>query len=220
MVRIGCIASFYHSKITAAFNQRWMIQLWLKTGWLTENWMHTQFLSCENCSRIELQMDDSFELTELGHDQELDAYPVFLIQELWWNWVISEIGSRMQEWVCNWKFVSNTDLFTCQLTLFQARPYSWVTLMVLYHVSCLSWSLILDVILNYVFVLRMIQYWKGISANVLLGQNLCWYTAQIFICVFICTLLEERRDFTFFSRFWNAIAAWTWNQFLSDSSCI
>ncbi len=33
MVRIGCIASFYHSKIIAEFNQRWMIQLWLKTGW-------------------------------------------------------------------------------------------------------------------------------------------------------------------------------------------
>jgi hypothetical protein len=27
MVRIGCIASFYHSKIIAEFNQRWMIQL-------------------------------------------------------------------------------------------------------------------------------------------------------------------------------------------------
>jgi hypothetical protein len=27
MVRIGCIASFYHSKITAEFNRRWMIQL-------------------------------------------------------------------------------------------------------------------------------------------------------------------------------------------------
>lgn len=33
MVRIGCIPSFYHSKIIAEFNQRRMIQLWLKTGW-------------------------------------------------------------------------------------------------------------------------------------------------------------------------------------------
>lgn len=47
--------------------------------------MHSQFLSCENCSRIELEMDDSFELTELGGDRELDAYPVFLIQKLWQN---------------------------------------------------------------------------------------------------------------------------------------
>jgi hypothetical protein len=196
-----------------------MIQLWLKTGWWLRIGCIPSFYHVE-VSRIELEMDDSFELTELGGDWELDAYPVFFIQKLWRNWVISEIGSRMPEY----KFATGS-LSVPQI----CSPVNWHSSRQDHTPESLSWYYIIFHVSHEVWC--WMWYWTMYLSwewsNTGRGSQQMYYSVKIFadtqlkfwyVCLFaLCLKREETSHFLvgFGMQLWLEI----WNQFLSDSSC-
>jgi hypothetical protein len=134
-------------------------------------------------------MDDSFELAELGGDRELDAYPVFLNQKLWWNWVISEIGSRMQEY----EFATGSSSVP-QI----CSPVNWHSSRQDHTPESLSWYYIMFHVSHEVWCLMW--YWTMYLSwewsNTERGSQQMYYLVKIFAdtqlkfwYVFICTLL-------------------------------